>query len=140
LDFYCPVCDSLLDNNMRCSVCDDVSNGVPVLRQRLVLEATGCNGLDNIDRAYDFLVDVADAIHVTLYSQPIVMKTPGQGLTGIAVLLESAEVLHTWPEYWFMDFYIESCKPFDPKVIYGKIHEHFSPESINEVVNSRLIS
>ena len=109
------------------------------LRQRLVIEAFDCTGLNDIDRAYDFLVAVADTIEVTLYSQPIIMKTPGQGLTGVAILLESAEILHQWPEYAFMDFYLESCKAFNVRRVLSAIKEWFKPDEIKEVVNHILI-
>jgi S-adenosylmethionine/arginine decarboxylase-like enzyme len=111
---------------------------VPILRQRLVIEAFGCSNLNSIDAAYDFLVSVADAIGVTLYSQPIVVKTPGQGLTGIAVLLESAEVLHTWPEFGFADFYIESCKAFDKDIVCSILNKFFSPVKLSIVIDSTL--
>lgn len=111
---------------------------VPILRQRIVFEATGCNNLNNIDVAYEFLVAVAKAIGVTLYSQPIVMKTPGQGLTGIAILLESGMIIHTWSEYEFLDFYLESCKDFDPRKITPLIKLLFGATEISVVVDSKL--
>ena len=109
-----------------------------ILRQRVIIEAFGCNNLNNIDTVYDFLISVADKIGATLYSQPIVMKTPGQGVTGIAVLLESAEVMHSWPEHGFMDFYLESCKEFDYKPIYTLINKFFTPQKIKLHIHDKI--
>jgi len=101
-----------------------------MLRQRLVLEATGCKELNNIDTAYDFLVEVAKNIGATLYSQPIVMKTPIQGLTGIAVLLESGMIFHSWPEEDFLDLYLESCKEFTLLSVYTALEKFYSRKKL----------
>ena len=109
------------------------------LRQRLVIEAFDCTGLNDIDRAYDFLVAVANKIEVQLYSQPIVMKTPNYGLTGVAIFLESGAILHTWEECGFLDFFLESCKEFDDKKIYPLILEFFNAQETKQIINHKII-
>jgi S-adenosylmethionine/arginine decarboxylase-like enzyme len=134
MDFYCPVCDTLLPDTMICPVCN---GDVPVLRQRLVLEAFGCAGLDDISLAYRFIEALAKEMDVELYAPPIVMRTLGQGITAVGVLLESACVLHTWPEYGFADLYIECCKRFETVGIPGLIKVFFGAGEVKEVIDSK---
>ena len=91
-------------------------------------------GLDDEGHIERFLLSMIKAADMQLAIGPLVYREPqrdigkGPGLTGIAVLVESHTVIHTYPEQrWFL-FELLSCKPFEPDDIVEEIQAWFNSQ------------
>jgi S-adenosylmethionine/arginine decarboxylase-like enzyme len=97
-------------------------------------------GLDDEEYIKRFLLAMIKAAGMKLAIGPLVYREPqrdsegkGPGLTGMAVLIESHVVIHTYPEQrWFL-FELLSCKKFDPDAIVSEVNEWFSCQGAVEV-------
>ena len=89
-------------------------------------------GLDDEGYVERFLLSMIKAAGMSLAIGPLVYREPqrdvgkGPGLTGVAVLVESHIVIHTYPaKRWFL-FEILSCKPFRSEEIETELKEWFN--------------
>ncbi len=91
--------------------------------------------LDNIDRCYEFLEQLVEAIGATKQTQPYVFRTPEQfkgkeGLSGWVPIVESGISIHTLTGSRFISLDVYSCREFDNDVIIACTKAFFKPGKV----------
>jgi S-adenosylmethionine decarboxylase len=105
--------------------------------RHLVLELWGCKNLDSSRRVRRALLDIVDALHLTLLSIKIHKFSP-IGVTGVAVVSESHVVIHTWPELGYAAVDVFTCgEQRNPDDAVPVLREHFAPERIQVMEMTR---
>jgi len=109
----------------------------------LLIDAYGCRNLkdlDDIDKAYNFLNELTEAIGMTKQSEPVVVRTDEtkwpdkRGLSGAIFLVESSIVIHTisTPDKRFVTVDCYSCRFFDKEIVKKMIKKYFHPKMFSK--------
>jgi S-adenosylmethionine decarboxylase len=106
-------------------------NGIEYAGTHLILDLWDAKGLDDLalmDSVMREAVEVCDAtlLHIHLHH-----FTPGNGISGVAVLAESHISVHTWPERNFAAFDIFMCGKARPELAIPLLKKAFMPSRIN---------
>lgn len=83
--------------------------------------------LDDLEHMESALRSAVDAAEATLLHIHLHHFTPGNGISGVAVLAESHISVHTWPERDFAAFDIFMCGNCRPEKALHAIEEAFAP-------------
>jgi S-adenosylmethionine decarboxylase len=108
-----------------------------------LIDAYGCKSLkdlDDIDRAYDFLNELTEAIGMTKQSEPIVVRTDAvkfpdkRGISGAVFLVESSITIHTisTADKRFVTVDCYSCKDYNPETVKKMIKKYYKPKTFSK--------
>lgn len=98
--------------------------------RHLVLELWGCSHLNSASVVERALLDIVDALKLTLLSINIHPFSP-VGITGVAIVSESHVVIHTWPELGYAAVDVFTCgEQRNPEDAVPVLKKHFEPERI----------
>lgn len=98
--------------------------------RHLVLELWGCENLNSPEIVERALLDIVEALSLTLLSLNVHPFSP-IGVTGVAIVSESHVVIHTWPELGYAAVDVFTCgEQRNPEDAVPVLREHFSPERI----------
>ena len=98
--------------------------------RHLVLELWGCENLNAPDVVERALLDIVDALKLTLLSLNVHPFSP-IGVTGVAIVSESHVVIHTWPELGYAAVDVFTCgEQRNPEDAVPVLRGHFAPERI----------
>lgn len=111
-------------------------NGKVFAGTHLIVEFTGAEGLDAIERIDRALRLAAEASGATLLHIHTHKFTP-QGVTGVAVLAESHISVHTWPEIGYGAFDVFMCGDADPHAAVEVLRAAFEPAEVHVVEHLR---
>jgi S-adenosylmethionine decarboxylase len=107
--------------------------GVTTLKsvgRHLVLELWGCENLNSPEIVERALLDIVEALNLTLLSLNVHPFSP-IGVTGVAIVSESHVVIHTWPELSYAAVDVFTCgEQRNPEDAVPVLREHFAPERI----------
>ena len=76
--------------------------------RHLVLELWGCENLNSPETVEKALLDIVEALRLTLLSLNVHPFSP-IGVTGVAIVSESHVVIHTWPELGYAAVDVFTC-------------------------------
>ena len=76
--------------------------------RHLVLELWGCQNLNSPEIVERALLDIVEALNLTLLSLNVHPFSP-IGVTGVAIVSESHVVIHTWPELSYAAVDVFTC-------------------------------
>ena len=116
-----------------------VPNGV--IRQRLIIEGTGCKAVVTIQRVYEFFEQLTYELDMRILVPPIVIQVPFPnpapimatddcGISGQMIWMESGASLHHWENEQFVAVDIFSCKPYSVARAIRLFEIFFRPEEI----------
>jgi S-adenosylmethionine decarboxylase len=98
--------------------------------RHLVLELWECSNLNSTEVVERALLDIVDALKLTLLSINVHPFSP-IGVTGVAIVSESHVVIHTWPELGYAAVDVFTCgDERDPDDAVPVLRKHFAPERI----------
>lgn len=98
--------------------------------RHLVMELWECENLNSPDVVERALLDIVDALKLTLLSLNVHPFSP-IGVTGVAIVSESHVVIHTWPELGYAAVDVFTCgEQRNPEDAVPVLREHFAPERI----------
>ncbi len=98
--------------------------------RHLVLELWGCENLNSPETVEKALLDIVEALSLTLLSLNVHPFSP-IGVTGVAIVSESHVVIHTWPELGYAAVDVFTCgDERNPDDAVPVLKEHFTPERI----------
>ncbi|MCC6177178.1 MAG: adenosylmethionine decarboxylase [Chloroflexi bacterium] len=105
--------------------------------RHLVLELWGCENLNSSAVVERALLDIVEALNLTLLSLNVHPFSP-IGVTGVAIVSESHVVIHTWPELGYAAVDVFTCgAERNPEDAVPVLREHFAPERIQVMEMSR---
>lgn len=105
--------------------------------RHLVLELWGCENLNSPETVERALLEIVDAMDLTLLSLKVHPFSP-IGVTGVAIVSESHVVIHTWPELGYAAVDVFTCgDERDPEDAVPVLREHFAPERIQVMSMNR---
>ena len=98
--------------------------------RHLVLELWGCANLNSPEIVERALLDIVEALSLTLLSLNVHPFSP-IGVTGVAIVSESHVVIHTWPELEYAAVDVFTCgEQRNPEDAVPVLREYFAPERI----------
>jgi S-adenosylmethionine decarboxylase len=98
--------------------------------RHLVLELWGCTNLNSAEVVEKALLDIVNALSLTLLSLNVHPFSP-IGVTGVAIVSESHVVIHTWPEFGYAAVDVFTCgEQRNPEDAVPVLREYFAPERI----------
>lgn len=106
-------------------------NGIEFAGTHLILDLWGARELDNLGLMESAMREAVDTCGATLLHIHLHHFTPGDGISGVAVLAESHISVHTWPERDFAAFDIFMCGDAKPELAIPVLKRVFKPERIN---------
>jgi S-adenosylmethionine decarboxylase len=105
--------------------------------RHLVLELWGCQNLNSSEIVERALVDIVNALHLTLLSMEVHPFSP-VGVTGVAIVSESHVVIHTWPELGYAAVDVFTCgEQRNPEDAVPVLRRYFSPARIQVMEMTR---
>ena len=105
--------------------------------RHLVLELWGCENLNSPEIVERALLDIVEALNLTLLSLNVHPFSP-IGVTGVAIVSESHVVIHTWPELGYAAVDVFTCgEQRNPEDAVPVLREHFAPERIQVMEMTR---
>jgi len=105
--------------------------------RHLVLELWGCDNLNSPEIVERALLDIVEALNLTLLSLNVHPFSP-IGVTGVAIVSESHVVIHTWPELGYAAVDVFTCgEQRNPEDAVPVLREHFAPERIQVMEMTR---
>ena len=105
--------------------------------RHLVLELWGCENLKAPNVVERALLDIVDALKLTLLSLNVHPFSP-IGVTGVAIVSESHVVIHTWPELGYAAVDVFTCgEQRRPEDAVPVPREYFAPERIQVMEMTR---
>lgn len=114
----------------------DIShNGRKYYGRHMIATFEGCDeNLLDIPTVKTFMIDLADAIKMVRYGDPIVARFGDGdkvGLSGVQLITTSAIVLHTNDAYRDMFLDVFSCRDFDAPTVLDMVKARFAPSAIS---------
>ena len=98
--------------------------------RHLVLELWGCQNLNSTSAVERALLDIVEALNLTLLSINVHPFEP-IGVTGVAIVSESHVVIHTWPELGYAAVDVFTCgEQRNPEDAVPVLREYFAPERV----------
>jgi S-adenosylmethionine decarboxylase len=102
-------------------------------RLHAIIDGHGKNVLLMTDKEAmaGFLVELVEACGMSVFKEPIVVGYPWPGstdttaLSAVCFLMESAVVVHTYPEKKFAFVDVFSCQDFDVGKVFGNVKRAF---------------
>ena len=105
--------------------------------RHLVLELWGCRNLNSIGVVESALLEIVDALKLTLLAIQVHPFSP-IGVTGVAIVSESHVVIHTWPELGYAAVDIFTCgDQRNPEDAVPVLRQYFAPERIQVMEMAR---
>ena len=105
--------------------------------RHLVMELWGCDNLNSPEIVEQALLDIVEALNLTLLSLNVHPFSP-IGVTGVAIVSESHVVIHTWPELGYAAVDVFNCgEQRNPEDAVPVLREHFAPERIQVMEMTR---
>jgi S-adenosylmethionine decarboxylase len=105
--------------------------------RHLVLELWGCQNLNSTSAVESALLQIVDALNLTLLSLNVHPFSP-IGVTGVAIVSESHVVIHTWRELGYAAVDIFTCgEQRNPEDAVPVLREHFRPERVQVMEMTR---
>ena len=105
--------------------------------RHLVLELWGCENLNSPETVEKALLDIVEALRLTLLSLNVHPFSP-IGVTGVAIVSEAHVVIHTWPELGYAAVDGFPCgEQRTPEDAVPVLREHFAPERIQVMEMTR---
>ena len=105
--------------------------------RHLVMELWGCENLNSPEIVERALLDIVEALNLTLLSLNVHPFSP-IGVTGVAIVSESHVVIHTWPELGYAAVDVFTCgEQRNPEDAVPVLREHFAPERIQVMEMTR---
>jgi S-adenosylmethionine decarboxylase len=105
--------------------------------RHLVLELWGCSNLNSTSAVERALLEIVDALDLTLLSMNVHPFSP-VGVTGVAIVSESHVVIHTWPELGYAAVDVFTCgEQRNPEDAVPVLREHFAPHRIQVMEMAR---
>jgi len=111
-----------------------------VCRQRALVEASGCEGIDRFNFIHIFLELLCTTLEMKPMSAPMLMRVPvlhqmgsnpdDYGISACQIWLESGVTIHAWPDHGFLMCNVETCKPFDVHALSNLVEEYFNAECV----------
>ena len=100
----------------------------------LMLDCSGCEGIDSRENIYNFVKDLVKRIDMTAHGEPIIEYLlpgdPKQGYSLLQLITTSNISAHFMELDGTAYFDIFSCKPFEIEVAKQVVVEYFNPEKI----------
>jgi S-adenosylmethionine decarboxylase len=100
----------------------------------LMLDCSGCTGIDNRDMIYKFIKDLVIRIDMTAHGEPIIEHLlkgdPKQGYSLMQLITTSNICAHFLELDGTAYFDVFSCKPFEIATVKQIVEEYFHPEKI----------
>ena len=90
--------------------------------RHLVMELWGCENLNSPEIVERALLDIVEALNLTLLSLNVHPFSP-IGVTGVAIVSESHVVIHTWPELGYAAVDVFTCGDTDPATVLAYLRE-----------------
>ena len=106
-------------------------NGIEFAGTHLILDLWDAQGLDDLELMESAMRKAVDICGATLLHIHLHHFTPGNGISGVAVLAESHISVHTWPERDFAAFDIFMCGDAKPELAIPVLKHAFNPGRIN---------
>ena len=97
----------------------------------LMLDCSGCVGIDNKENIYNFIKDLVPRIDMLAHGEPIIEHLlpgdPKQGYSLMQLITTSNICAHFMEIDGTAYFDIFSCKTFDIELAKAVVHEYFAP-------------
>lgn len=106
-------------------------NGIEFAGTHLILDLWDARYLDDLGRMEATMREAVDVCGATLLHIHLHHFTPGNGISGVAVLAESHISVHTWPERSFAAFDIFMCGNARPELAIPVFKRAFNPGSMS---------
>ena len=148
LDSVIPITGSTAGNPIATgfSACNELKdhfvqrNGIEFAGTHLILDLWEAESLGNLELMESTMREAVDICGATLLHIHLHHFTPGNGISGVAVLAESHISVHTWPERSFAAFDIFMCGDAKPELAIPVLKRAFNPARINISEQLRGIS
>ena len=98
--------------------------------KHLLLEIWGAANLTSIDIVKKALEKVVEDCEATLLDIKLHHFSPNDGISGVAIIMESHISIHTWPEFDYAAIDIFVCGNVDPYKAIPALKEFFKPAKI----------
>ena len=99
----------------------------------------GREALADAEKLRQFIVDLVDAIGMTIVNGPTVhqfkQEGPDSGISGFAIIAESHIAVHTWPEEDWLNVCVVSCKGFHSVIADRLITERYKMLNLLSPIN-----
>ncbi len=103
-------------------------------RYHLMLDCSGCTGIDNRENIYNFIKDLVDRIDMTAHGEPIIESLlpgdPKQGYSLMQLITTSNICGHFMELDGTAYFDVFSCKTFDIDTAKQVVHQYFKPQKM----------
>lgn len=98
----------------------------------LMLDCSGCTGIDSRENIYRFTKDLIQRIDMTAHGEPIIEYLlpgdPKQGFSLMQLITTSNIAGHFMELDGTAYFDVFSCKTFDAQTVQAVVQEYFAPE------------
>jgi S-adenosylmethionine/arginine decarboxylase-like enzyme len=98
----------------------------------LMLDCSGCTGIDSRENIYNFIKDLVNRIDMTAHGEPVIVHLlpgdPKQGYSLMQLITTSNICGHFMELDGTAYFDVFSCKPFDIEVAKTVVDEYFHPK------------
>jgi len=102
-------------------------NGIEYAGTHLILDLWNAKSLDDLALMDSVMREAVEVCNATLLHIHLHHFTPGNGISGVAVLAESHISVHTWPERNFAAFDIFMCGNARPERAIPVLKKAFKP-------------